>query len=357
MSCIALAAALAACGSTEASRTLSGHPSTTPPDTSGGDTAHAGTSSTMVGTSGSTSTPLSGGSTSGDNGDVAGGGSSQVATGGSSSIAGSSSSGGSPPKPPQGFNTDGALLAATFDRSPLGSYSQAQAAKDFGADPPWNDGLSEGRATIVEGADAFDGRSLRVRYPAGGVGPSAGGIQFLVPLAGNHQELYCAYRIRFEGSFNFVKGGKIPGLSGGNHPTGCSGVPSGTDGFTARMMWREGGAAVQYVYYPDQAQMCGDDFPWNVGGTRAFRHGEWYSLEHHLLLNHGDQADGLVEAWFDGELALQRKNVRFRSVDTIPIDSFYFSTFFGGSSSEWAPPEDEYIDFDDVVVSTKPITH
>lgn len=355
--CFALLCTLAGCGSTEASRTLAGHPGTTPPDMTGDSTPTAGTSSTPVGTAGTASTTPTAGSNGGVS-DAGSGGSSPVASGGSGPVAmGGSGAGGSPPKPPQGFNTDGALFAATFDRSPVGNYSQAQAAKDFGADPPWNDGLSEGRATIVEGANAFDGRSLRVRYPAGGVGPSAGGIQFLVPLGGNHQELYCAYRIRFEGSFNFVKGGKIPGLSGGNHPTGCSGVPSGTDGFTARMMWREGGAAVQYVYYPDQAQMCGDDFPWTVGGTRAFKHGEWYSLEHHLLLNHGDQADGVVEAWFDGELALQRKNVRFRSVDSIPIDSFYFSTFFGGSSPEWAPPEDEYIDFDDVVVSTKPITH
>jgi len=259
--------------------------------------------------------------------------------------------------PPKDWNTDDALFAVTFDASPLGAYSQAQVAKDFGSKPPWSDGLADGRASIVEGDNAYAGRALRIQYPAGGVGPTQGGAQFIVPLAGNHQELYCAYRMRFEASFNFVKGGKIPGLSGGNHPTGCSGVPSGTDGFTARMMWREGGAAVQYMYYPDQAQACGDDFPWTVGGTRAFKHGDWYSVEHHLLLNTGDQPNGVMQTWFDGQLALDRKDVRFRSVDSVPIDSFYFSTFFGGSTAEWAPPEDEYVDFDDIVVSTKPITH
>jgi len=64
-----------------------------------------------------------------------------------------------------------------------------------------------------------------------------------------------------------------------------------------------------------------------------------------------------MQAWFDAPARADRKDVRFRSVDSVPIDSFYFSTFFGGSTAEWAPPEDEYIDFDDIVVSTKPITH
>ena len=245
----------------------------------------------------------------------------------------------------------------TFDASPLGNYTRAQAAKDFGAAPPWDDGLADGRVSVVAGDGAYAGRALRVRYPAGGVGPTLGGAQFIVPLAGNHRELYCAYRIRFESGFNFVKGGKIPGLSGGNHPTGCSGVPSGSDGFTARMMWREGGAAVQYVYYPDQAEACGDDFPWTVGGTRAFKPGKWYSLEHRILLNDGGKANGVMQAWFDGELSLDRSDVRFRSVDSVPIDSFYFSTFFGGSSADWAPPADAFVDFDDVVVSERPISH
>jgi hypothetical protein len=349
----ALAVLTLACGSTEASRTLAGE------HAGGGSSSSVGSSiagsATAAGAPGIAGAAQSAGGI---------GGSATASNGGGAPAAGATSAGGSgssagsaPVTPPRDWHTDGAIFAVTFDTSPLGAYSQAQVAKDFGGKPPWSDGLDEGRATVVEGDNAFAGRALRVRYLAGGVGPTAGGAQFIVPLAGNHQELYCAYRIRFEAAFNFVKGGKIPGLSGGNHPTGCSGVPSGTDGFTARMMWREGGAAVQYVYYPDQAQTCGDDFPWNVGGTRAFKRGVWYSLEHRLLLNTGDQPNGTMQAWFDGELALDRKNVRFRSVDSVPIDSFYFSTFFGGSSADWAPPEDEYVDFDDIVVSTQPITH
>jgi Polysaccharide lyase 14 len=38
-----------------------------------------------------------------------------------------------------------------------------------------------------------------------------------------------------------------------------------------------------------------------------------------------------------------------------PLDGLYFSTFFGGSGSDWAPPKDETIDFDGFVISTSAI--
>ena len=53
---------------------------------------------------------------------------------------------------------------------------------------------------------------------------------------------------------DFVKGGKLPGLFGGEGNTG-GGIPTGMDGFSARMMWRGSGRVVQYVYYPDQVHV------------------------------------------------------------------------------------------------------
>ena len=48
-------------------------------------------------------------------------------------------------------------------------------------------------------------------------------------------------------------------------------------------------------------------------------------------MNTPDAADGRVQSWFDGELAVDRDDVTFRSVDDFAIDTLYFSTFFGGS--------------------------
>jgi hypothetical protein len=244
------------------------------------------------------------------------------------------------------------LLRVTFDQAPLGAYGAAQIEAEWPA-IQWS---SSTRAAIVDGSDAYQGRSLRILYPAGGVGPDEGGAQWMVRFPTAYAELYCAYRVRFGDGFGFVKGGKLPGLAGGAANTGGE-QPTGTDGWSARMMWRTGGAVVQYVYHPDQPTVYGDDFPWDVGGQRAFAPGTWHLVEHRVVMNTPGQHDGLVQGWFDGVLALERPGVRFRDVDTFAIDVFYFSTFFGGSDSSWAPSRDEYVYFDEFVVATGPIGH
>ena len=52
-----------------------------------------------------------------------------------------------------------------------------------------------------------------------------------------------SYEMAFEEGFDWVKGGKLPGLRGGLNSTGCSGgkLASGMDCFSARLMWRRNG--------------------------------------------------------------------------------------------------------------------
>ena len=61
--------------------------------------------------------------------------------------------------------------------------------------------------------------------------------------------------------------------------------------------------------------------------------------------------DGIVRSWLDGELALERTDVRFRYTSQLAIDGFYFSTFYGGSTAEWAPVKDESAMFDNFIIS------
>lgn len=51
-----------------------------------------------------------------------------------------------------------------------------------------------------------------------------------------------SYAVAFADGFDFVKGGKLPGLRGGT-PSGCSGgvKSDGTACFTSRIVWRAGG--------------------------------------------------------------------------------------------------------------------
>ena len=68
-----------------------------------------------------------------------------------------------------------------------------------------------------------------------------------------------------------MKGGKLPGMVGGSHPTG--GHPA-DDGFSARLMWRRDGAAVQYVYYPGQTSTFGEDIPYMESGSALIRNSQ-----------------------------------------------------------------------------------
>ena len=68
----------------------------------------------------------------------------------------------------------------------------------------------------------------------------------------------------------------------------------------------------------------------------------------------GDK-NGRVQAWIDGELALDVDTLRLRDYDTMKVDKFYLSTFHGGSSAEWAPTHDCFIRYDNFTVSTDSI--
>ena len=41
------------------------------------------------------------------------------------------------------------------------------------------------------------------------------------------------------------------------------------------------------------------------------------------------------------------RNLLFRSTSALKADKFLFSTFFGGHTSDWAPPRTTFADFSD----------
>jgi hypothetical protein len=88
-----------------------------------------------------------------------------------------------------------------------------------------------------------------------------------------------------------------------------------------------------------------------------FTTNEWVQVEHRIVMNSPGEKNGILQGWYNGELVHDNHNMRYRKVDSFAIDAFYFSTFFGGSNSKWAPTRNETIDFDSFVFSTKPISH
>jgi hypothetical protein len=193
------------------------------------------------------------------------------------------------------------------------------------------------------------GRYLRVQYWQGSASPSAsrrvgaqvGGAQLLGQLPGGPADrLFLRYFVRFADDFDFVKGGKLPGFYGGHNISGGH-IPDGTDGFSTRFMWRSDGQGEVYVYMPSSTR-----FGTSLGrGSFHFTPGKWHCLEQELTLNTPGQADGQLHVWLDSRPVFEQGALFFRSVQQLAIEGVFFSTFFGGGDSSWAPPSDTHADF------------
>ena len=59
--------------------------------------------------------------------------------------------------------------------------------------------------------------------------------------------------------------------------------------------------------------------------------------------------------WLDGKQVTHRQDMEWRHGDKGKIDSFYFSTYYGGNTPDWAPRWNNYNDFDDIHLSNAPL--
>ncbi|MFW6436780.1 MAG: polysaccharide lyase [Halococcoides sp.] len=224
--------------------------------------------------------------------------------------------------------------------------------------------------TFVDVVD-LDGRiALDTQYPAGEAGNGNGGVDMMVPLGRHYDELYLGYRVTFGAGFEFSNaGGKLPGLIGsadGVYAVTGGDDPDGENGWSARMMWRDppdedldrGGLVMFYVYHPDQPGEYGENMFWDDGpsGQVYFERDTAHEIEHRIVTNTPGESDGVLEGWFDGEKAFERRDLRFWDVPDRGINRFYLSSFFGGGNTpKWAHSRDEHIYYDEFVISTEPI--
>jgi len=91
---------------------------------------------------------------------------------------------------------------------------------------------------------------LQLFYPQDSINPGnnpEGGADFYAtPLdLTNARNVTLAYSVFFPVDFDWVKGGKLPGLYGGH--IGCSGGDKALDCFSTRLMWRQNGAGEVYL--------------------------------------------------------------------------------------------------------------
>jgi len=196
------------------------------------------------------------------------------------------------------------------------------------------------------------GPVLQVQYPAGTYeNDDDGGAQLYAMWNSSgsaFQSMLLSYEVAFDFGFDWVKGGKLPGLRGGPDPNNCSGgnQATGKNCFSSRVMWRTNGAGEVYAYVPRDNNICkatgiqcNDEFGISINrGSFTFSSGQWNRVTMLVRLNSPTNvANGQVVLYFNDVQVLEHDDIHFRSSDVITAGGLYFSTFYGGSDKSWAP--------------------
>lgn len=261
------------------------------------------------------------------------------------------------------------ILDVNFDSRRAGTYTESQVEQDFG-DIRFTNGVDQGWVQVVRGSQAFggSGASLRVFYPAGGEGPRGGGAQWISEFDGLElEEAYLTYRVKFGAGFDFVRGGKLPGMAGGSAPSG-SAPADGVRGWTGRLMWRtaftgETGQPEQttsgiisyakhlHSGFAMDGRQEDEEFLNEADGSQTtLLPNVWYEIRQRIVLNTPGRRDGIQQLWIDGRLGLDRRDYQWRNTSDLKIDRFFFSTFFGGGF-DWRSSKGEFVFFDDIKMS------
>ncbi|ORX95741.1 hypothetical protein K493DRAFT_147411, partial [Basidiobolus meristosporus CBS 931.73] len=207
---------------------------------------------------------------------------------------------------------------------------------------------------------------LRVIYPKGSRNPThhpLGGTGFdAKPISvadGIGQTVRLNYQVYFPEDFDFVHGGKLPGIYGGH--TSCSGGKSAQDCFSARFMWRKEGLGEIYLYVPKTAlhqpsfckiaplSVCNQKYGFSIGrGSFRFKKGAWNKVSVAVRMNQvPSEPTGQLRVWYNDEIVIDYDQMVWRVNDTVGYAGIDFETFFGGSSNRFNTPIDTFSLFKD----------
>jgi len=142
------------------------------------------------------------------------------------------------------------------------------------------------------------------------------------------------YEVYFPPDFDFVKGGKLMGLSGGRgNGRGCGGGADPAWCFNSRIMWRRDGWGESYLYVPEGMQapdFCsrfpkcsGDRYqPCNFcnlekgvsfgRGGFEFQRGQWNKIYMNVTLNTPNVTNGILEVRHNGKRAIYYDKINWR---------------------------------------------
>lgn len=209
---------------------------------------------------------------------------------------------------------------------------------------------------------------IQVTFPKGGWAAKNG-----VNLKGSpsppfpSKDVTIRYRVYVPNDFDFVKGGKLPGVIW----AGGAGGRDWKRGGSARVMWRRGGLVVGYLYLsttvgkydgtPKNEMMSKQSKSFrdvihhtNGAGLDVWRHdskplalkrGEWNTIKMRVRLNTKGKNDGVLSIRVNGHKKRVKGIMFVDDPDRLPLDGIQLSSWYGGGSSSYAPKKDERLTF------------
>lgn len=220
--------------------------------------------------------------------------------------------------------------------------------------------ISFGSYNLIEPADdetKMTSLVMEIKYPKGSRAGQAnkGGCGFL----SNPKSCFPAvemgfeYKVLFAEGFDFVLGGKLPGLYGGD--AGACGGKKISSGFSSRVMWRKSGETELYLYIPARQHTDlkkitthRDKFGSSIPVKDfCFKRNTYHKVRIYLKLNTLRNLDGMIKLYIDDKCYIDYQKMNFADLADQKINGIFFNTFFGGQSDEWASTLDTYTRFKD----------
>jgi hypothetical protein len=256
--------------------------------------------------------------------------------------------------------------------SPTGKTPSAWFTCDF-EKPDWETGWDMGNPNLprhlaivsvasFRGVNFPAGKALEVTLKEGAHYGADFGVDFKRLLGREPDEAVLSYKLCFARDFNdeAVQGGKLPGFGGIYGDAGAAGKRvNGTDSWSARgAYWKpdaRGDIPIGfYVYHADMKRDFGDTWYF----SNALKRGKWHDIRLHIKLNTPaakpggkGRNNGILRAWLNGHQVFEKRDIRFRDVDTLKIRNAWFHFYHGGNQPASA---DYKLWIDDVSISPRP---
>ena len=145
-----------------------------------------------------------------------------------------------------------------------------------------------------------------------------------------------SYDVFLPAEFEFSGGGTLPGLFAST----TNGNFGDVNNFTSNLAWHGDGEPKLYVETKAVANQRAAAFDTY---ERKLPRGKWIHVEQEVILNTGDQPNGVVRLWLNGRIESDVKSAWMRADSGISITGVAGEVYFGGSGTTGRAANDETV--------------